>query len=244
MEYVIGKREKADEGALDSMPHFEWPKHGFLGLLVGLVSLIVVYPFFYDLPFANLILDIFISFILIFSIYSFSQKRQIIIIALFFAVPAFIISWSKYFFTNPFLTQIELIFRILFFGYILIVLTLGVFKARKVTTNIIYGSICIYLLMGLTWAFIYSFLELTHPGSFNSALPEFAANADPREGLTLRLAYYSYVTLTTLGYGDITPVTPPAQLISSLEAITGQLYLAILVARLIGMHLFAASKSD
>jgi len=225
------------------MPHFEWPKHGFLSLLVGLVSLIVVYPFFYELPFANLILDIFISFILIFSIYSFSQKRQIIIIALFLAVPAFIISWSKYFVTNPLLTQIEIIFRILFFGYILCVLILGVFRAKRVTTNIIYGSICIYLLMGLTWAFIYSFLELTHPGSFNSALTVFQANADPREGLTLRLVYYSYVTLTTLGYGDITPVTPPAQLIASMEAITGQFYLAILVARLIGMHLFEASKS-
>ena len=226
------------------MPQFEWPKHGFLSLLVGLVSLIVVYPFFYELPFANLILDIFISFILIFSIYSFSQKKQIITIALFFAVPAFIISWSKYFFTNPFLSQIEIFFRILFFGYILIVLTIGVFKARKVTLNIIYGSICIYLLMGLTWAFIYSFLEAANPGSFNSALTDFGANANPQEGLTLRLVYFSYVTLTTLGYGDIVPVTPPAQLIATMEAITGQFYLAILVARLIGMYLFEATKSD
>lgn len=226
------------------MPHFEWPKHGFLSLLAGLVSLIVVYPFFYELPFTNLILDIFISFLLIFSIYSFSQNRQVIIIALFFAVPAFIISWSKYFFPNPFLTQIEMIFRILFFGYILIVLNLGVFKAKKVTSNIIYGSVCIYLLMGLTWAFIYTFLELTHPGSFHVALSNFEVNTNPQDGFTLRLVYYSYVTLTTLGYGDISPITPPAQLISSMEAITGQFYLTVLVARLIGMHLYEAAKSE
>jgi voltage-gated potassium channel len=226
------------------MPHFEWPKHGFLSLLVGLVSLFVVYPFFYQLPYANLILDLFISFLLIFSIYSFSHKRRELIISLSLALPAFVISWSKYFYTHPILTQIVMVFRTLFFGYILCVLILGVFKAKRVTTNIIYGSICIYLLMGLTWAFIYSFLELTHPGSFSSALPEFDANSNLREGITLRLVYYSYVTLTTLGYGDITPVTPPAQLISTLEAITGQFYLAILVARLIGMHLFAASKSN
>jgi len=226
------------------MPQFEWPKHGFLSLLVGLVSLIVVYPFSYKLPYANLVLDLFISFILIFSIYSFSHKRLILIISLSLALPAFIISWSKYFFTNPLLSQIEIIFRALFFGYILCVLILGIFRAKRVTTNTIYGSICIYLLMGLTWAFIYTFLELTYPGSFTSTLPEFDVNRDLREGITLRLVYYSYVTLTTLGYGDITPVTPPAQLISTLEAITGQLYLAILVARLIGMHLFAASKSE
>jgi hypothetical protein len=225
------------------MQHFEWPKHGFLSLLVGLVSLIVVYPFFYDLPYANQILDIFISFILLFSIYSFSRKRQVIITALFLAVPAFVISWSKYFFFHSLLAQIELIFRILFFGYIFVILTFGVFKAKKVTTHIIYGSVCIYLLMGLTWAFIYSLLELTHPGSFHSALPEFEANADSMKSLTLRLTYYSYVTLTTLGYGDITPVTPPAQLISSVEAIAGQLYLTILVARLIGMHLFESTRS-
>ena len=226
------------------MPHFEWPKHGFLSLLVGLVSLIVIFPFFYELPFTNLILDIFISFLLIFSIYSFSQNRQVIIIALFFAVPAFTISWSKYFFTSPFLTQIEIFFRALFFGYILCVLILGIFRAKKVTTNIIYGSICIYLLMGLTWAFIYSLLELAHPGSFHSSLPEFSVDSNLREDITLRLVYYSYVTLTTLGYGDITPVTPPAQLISSMEAITGQFYLTILVARLIGMHLYEATQSE
>jgi hypothetical protein len=225
------------------MPQFEWPKHGFLSLLVGLVSLIVVYPFFYNLPYANLILDIFISFILLFSIYSFSRKRQVIIIALCLAVPAFIISWSKYFFFHSLLAQIEIIFRILFFVYILFVLTLGVFKARKVNTNIIYGSVCIYLLMGLTWAFIYSLLELTHPGSFHSMLPEFDPGNNLQEGITLRLVYFSYVTLTTLGYGDITPVTPPAQLIASMEAITGQFYLTILVARLIGMHLYEATKS-
>jgi len=225
------------------MPQFEWPKHGFLSLLVGLVSLIVIYPFFYELPFAYLILDLFISFILIFSIYSFSQKKQSLVITLFLAVPAFLISWSKYFYTYPMLTEIETIFRILFFGYILVLLTFGVFKAKKVNTNIIYGSVCIYLLMGLIWAFIYSFLELTHPGSFNSALTDIGANANSQGGLTLRLVYFSYVTLTTLGYGDITPVTPPAQLIATMEAITGQFYLAILVARLIGMYLVEASKS-
>ncbi len=58
-----------------------------------------------------------------------------------------------------------------------------------------------------------------------------------------RALYFSVVTSTTLGYGDITPVTPPAQLIATMEAITGQFYLAILVARLIGMYLFEATKS-
>jgi voltage-gated potassium channel Kch len=225
------------------MPQFEWPKHGFLGLLVCLTSLLVIFPFFYKNPYAGVILSLFISAILIFSVYAFSRKRQSLIIALVLAVPTFLINWGKLFFPQLISPLIEVIFPILFFGYILSIIFIGIFKAKKVTTNLIFGSICIYLLIGLVWAFIYSLLEILSPGSFQADIPGFGEFFSDRQSLTIRFVYFSYVTLTTLGYGDISPVTPPAQLIASLEAIAGQFYLAILVARLIGMHLFEATKS-
>lgn len=80
------------------------------------------------------------------------------------------------------------------------------------------------------WAFVYSLMESIHPGSFSIA--EGQINA----GRSLYV-YYSFVTLTTLGYGDITPMTAPANSISILEAIIGKLFLAILIARLVGIHI-------
>jgi hypothetical protein len=108
--------------------------------------------------------------------------------------------------------------------------------------DLIYATICVYLLIGVAWAYVYSVLENIFPGSFNFPLNLLQANPSLNEGrkhLTL-LFYYSFVTLTTLGYGDITPVTPPAQSLSTLEAIMGQFYIAILVARLVGIY---ASKN-
>ncbi len=96
--------------------------------------------------------------------------------------------------------------------------------------NKIVGAICIYLLIGLIWALSYLFIAQAVPGAFSGMEQliwyENFANA----------AYYSFVTLTTLGYGDISPVTPIARFLVYMEAIVGVFYMAILVASLIGIR--------
>jgi hypothetical protein len=82
--------------------------------------------------------------------------------------------------------------------------------------------------MALMWTFVFVVVETLHPGSFN--LPEGGEEA------TRYFLYYSFVTLTTLGYGDITPVTGLARSLSILEAVIGQLYLVVQVAWLVGVH--------
>jgi voltage-gated potassium channel Kch len=106
--------------------------------------------------------------------------------------------------------------------------------------DLVYGSISVYLLIGVAWAYVYSALESTSPGSFHYAQQTSSLDTSPVP-LSL-VVYYSYVTLATLGYGDITPVTTPAQSLAVLEAITGQFYLTILVARLVGIFIFDKSK--
>lgn len=101
--------------------------------------------------------------------------------------------------------------------------------AGAVDVNKIVGAICIYLLMGLLWALMYLFIAQAVPGAFN--------------GIEQKLwydnfgdvAYYSFVTLTTLGYGDITPVAPVARFLVYMEAVVGVFYMAVLVASLIGV---------
>ncbi len=108
--------------------------------------------------------------------------------------------------------------------------------AGPIDANRIVGAICIYLLMGLIWALMYLFLAQSIPGAFNGIeqLVWYDNFAD--------VAYYSYVTLTTLGYGDITPVAPIARFLVYMEAVVGVFYMAILVASLIGVGINESQK--
>ena len=102
----------------------------------------------------------------------------------------------------------------------------------KVSTNRIIGAICVYLMLGVIWALMYSLLEAAVPGSFSGIVEHPVTGAwDPD------WAYFSFVTLTTLGYGDLLPLTFSARALAYFEAIVGQFYLAILVAGLVGAYL-------
>jgi uncharacterized membrane protein len=101
-------------------------------------------------------------------------------------------------------------------------------KENEVTLDLIMASACAYILIGLVWAYFYHFIEVLHPKSFT--LPW-----TPGDDLW-DFYYYSFVTLTTVGYGDILAMTKPARALSILEALTGQLYLAIMISRLVGLH--------
>ncbi len=128
---------------------------------------------------------------------------------------------------------------ILFLIYVLVLILKHVFEAKKVTTDTICASLCAYLTFGVLYAIVYSFFELLMPGSFS---PGPAGNGESGALVfggeqTYRVLYFSYVTLTTLGYGDITPLSPVTRMLSVTESILGQIYLAVLVARLVGLHI-------
>ena len=226
------------------MSKLEWPKFGFLGLLICLVSVLLVAPFLQKSSPTLPILSLLLTAALFFSVYSFIQDKRVLLIASIIAAPTFFAHWVSYFLDTSTSLLIKDFFSALFFCYISINILLGIFRQKTISSDLIYGSICVYLLIGLAWAFVYSALENTNPGSF-----EIAKNyaQDPSSQIyrqtTLSLfVYYSYVTLTTLGFGDITPLTPPAQSISILEALTGQFYLVILVARLVGNYLATSRR--
>jgi ion channel len=109
------------------------------------------------------------------------------------------------------------------------------FRAGPVTGHRIQGGIAGYLLLGLVWAQAYALLEILQPGSFSGAI---SAGAGHRS-----FAYFSFVTLTTVGYGDILPVHPAARSLAMLEAVTGPLYVAILLARLVSLGMAPRAES-
>jgi hypothetical protein len=121
---------------------------------------------------------------------------------------------------------------VVFFGYVAITLLRHVIRAREVDAEILFGAACIYLFFALLWGFLYELVETLQPGSLAVAGRPLTA-ADRSGGAVM---YYSFVTLTTLGYGDIVPVNQFARVLAMLEAVLGQLFMVFLVARLVGVH--------
>lgn len=103
---------------------------------------------------------------------------------------------------------------------------------EEVVSDTLFGAACVYLLLGLVWMVAYTLLERVHPGSFHFNSVD-AASGVPA---VFDFLYYSFVTLTTLGYGDVTPLTPRARSLAVLEAIVGVLFVAVLIARLVGLY--------
>jgi len=109
-----------------------------------------------------------------------------------------------------------------------------VFREGPITAYRIQGAIVVYLLVGFAWAAAYEVVYRAWPGAF-----QFAERSPSDLRITHGLLYYSFVTLTTVGYGDITPVHPAARSLAIFEALIGQLYPAILIARLVSMRISA-----
>ena len=120
----------------------------------------------------------------------------------------------------------------LFFMLLSAVVFQRIFRAGHVTVHRIAGAVAAYLLIGLVFAYLYDALEVWSPGSFSFANPDLRDNAlaDP-------MSYFSFTTLTTVGYGDVTPSNPLTQSLANLEALIGQLFPTILIARLVALEL-------
>ena len=141
----------------------------------------------------------------------------------------------------------ELILSIAFLGLTTVLLIVAVARAPRVSADVISGSIAAYLLIALTFSLAYALCFHLAPSSIttssvifgNSHAGAYTGLSDPRTGA---LAYFSFVTLTTLGYGDIAPAAPFTASLAAFEAVVGQIYLTVLVARLVGLHLTNDSR--
>jgi hypothetical protein len=120
---------------------------------------------------------------------------------------------------------------------------MAIIRQSQVTLETLKAAVCVYLLIGLLWVYIYALIDLAQPGSFlirrHDDGPNFAHLLVSRS--FPELLYFSYSTLTTLGFGDILPLSGLARTLSYLESIVGQFYLTVLIARLVGMHITQSS---
>jgi voltage-gated potassium channel len=202
----------------------------FLFLVVSLFFYIVVSPFLENFIGLKFLISIFLTMILLSAIYAVSLDSRQQQISMIIAIPLAIFIWVALFFKVPNSFYIINISGILFFIFIIVAILSFIFKQTEITQEVIAAAVVVYLFLGICWAFAYSILEQIVPGSFDLGGIEV-------EKMRQTFSYYSYVTLTTLGYGDITPLTSRAAALSVSEALIGQLYLAVLVARIVGLHI-------
>ena len=193
-------------------------------------------PFLEGFVGIGILMDIFATLILLSGIYAASSSKRIFYLALLIAVPTILVHWASNFVKAVSLLLISEIFSGIFFVFMAVVILNYLFTEKQITGDVIAGAICAYFLLGLVWSAIFSILELLQPGSFD--IPQSLQTE------SLSFTYYSYVTLTTLGYGDITPITAQARSFSLLEAIIGQLYIAILIARLVSINIFQSMEKE
>ena len=210
-------------------------KERFLILVCLIMGLLVLVPILSRFVAAHIFLEIFLTAIVISMLYAISHKKRQVIVGMFLAIMILASLWSQYFYQNKGILAIGMIAGALFIGVVIASILIFIFRSEGVNLEIIYAAILLYLLAALLWAFVYTFLELVDPASFNIDLSR-------PQGYFHVFQYFSFVTLTTLGYGDITPVTEVAKAITVLEAVAGQLYLVVAVAWLVGMYVSKKSK--
>ncbi len=203
-----------------------------LGLILGLHILV---PILNRFVVARIIIDVFMTAIIISLAYTLSNRKAHLIAGTFFGLLVLASLWVPGASQTSWFAASGMMAGAIFFGIGIASLLDFIHKSKEVNREVIYAAILLYLLAVYMWAFMYTFLELVDPGSFNTELTL------PHD-LFLMFEYFSLVTITTLGYGDIVPVTGVAKAIATLEAIVGQLYLVVAVAWLVGMYVSKRSN--
>lgn len=203
----------------------------FTYLLVSMALLLVLSPFLSGIFWAEVATDIILSLLFFSAIYAVRAQHALFVVEATLAVLVVGLRWWQHLTPDPIIALLATAVGTLFFILVAISMIAFVFRADAVTGDTISGSVCAYLLLGLGWAHVFALLETLNPGSLRNLQSAAQGPADLNPFI-----YFSFVTLTTLGYGDIVPATPPAHSLAVCEAVVGQLYLTVLVARLVGLY--------
>jgi len=200
-------------------------------LLAALLTNILLAPLF-----GNVTASIAFTMLLILIAFVLGNNRKVIFSYTILACAALIFSWihlSNYSnHTNAILTHL---FSFLAQTFAIALIIKNVFSSETVSIDTIASSLCAYLLLGFAFASIYAFIDIVEPNAFMSSIKREIIVFSQAQS-SLDRVYFSFITLLTVGYGDIVPNSPAAKLTTIIEGFLGQIYIVVLIARLVGMH--------
>ena len=200
-------------------------KSRFIYIIFAIVLVLLVNPYLRTLGLpGQLFTTLIVALIPLSCAFALTANRQKSIIIFFLAAPFVLIDALNFFLGSRILTIIEYGFAIFLYFYIVLLMVKYLLSVKAVTADMIYCAISAYLLIGIGWAGIYQLVEIVSPGSFSGA-PD------------VDLLYFSFVTLTTLGFGDVLPLSTLSQRLVIFEATMGSIYMAVIVAMIVGRYM-------
>ena len=215
-------------------------RNNFSYLLVALLIFIIVLPVAYDLELISLRFSRFLAItsMLIVGIWSLRGAGRLYSVGMLVVISGIILSVLSIARDNNTLHVVSELALFVFLALAIFNTLRQVAVGNDISPNRIIGATCVYLMLGVLWSVAYSVLDYSQPGSF-AGLTEPASPAWNPDWV-----YFSFVTITTLGYGDILPLTQSARSLAFAEAIVGQFYIAVLVAGLVGAYISAQASNS
>lgn len=202
------------------------PKYSYQGLFILMILSLLTNAFLHGMVFFHYLASIIFTMVLLAMVYASSKKKKHFIIIGILALLTIATTWHDINARNTWSRLMDQGLNVIFFGYLIILIGKSVFKTETVTVDIIFGTLCLYLMLAFFWGFSFMVLDILDPNSFD--LGGHSHNATT-------YLYYSFITLSTLGYGDIVPLTPQAQTLAAFETVMGQFFIAVVVARYVGI---------
>ena len=212
------------------MPRFR--RFTTVQLLVALGLLFFAFPFVEEVKGGNLIVSILFSLVLLSAVLAVAERKRVLIIAIILAIPAIGGRWINHLRPDLIPPFVFLAAGLILVGFVVANLLLFVLRAPSVNVEVLCASIAAYLMLGLMWTMAYWLVDQLTPGGAFS----FNPNTGKQSMNGFNAFYFSFITLSTVGYGDITPVSRIARWLAALEAMTGLLYVAVLIARLVSLY--------
>jgi len=202
------------------------PRH----LLVALVLLFVATPFIDRPPYGELVETLAVTLVLLGAMLAVGGNARTLITGAVLVAPAVAARWIEHYMPGVLPPFSGSGFSVLFLGFVAYQLLRFVLRSPEVTGDVVAASMSTYLLLGLMWAAAYVFAEGRHPGSF-------ALFGTPMTTFTWLDGYYfSFITLISIGYGDMTPLTRTTQMLAIVEGMAGMFFLVTVIARLVGHY--------
>jgi len=211
-------------------------RYSAVHLLAALIVLFAATPFIEESRHGELVEAVLLTLVLVSAELSVGGRHKVLGFALL--LTTVVAKWSHHLFPQAVSPSVHLGLGMVFTAFVVTSILRFILRAPRVNTEVLSASVAVYFMIGLLWSFAYVLVARNAPQAFS-------IHTDPHDPLgmtSFNALYFSFTTLSTVGFGDITPISKGARTLAFMEAITGMFYVAILISRLVSMYAPAAKS--